>query len=156
MLRTNILSITLLIICVIGSGAIPCPSPNYYGNVYSGTIVVTQPKLSPRSMVESSHFPMEKILNATITVSHMRLIQPPTWPSQSTASRPTHPTTSSSLSSPSTPKVFLFFHSSSAPSGPIPSGTKSPSASLLRTGVTSKPAITNSIPDPSQAAKMEK
>ena len=54
MLRTNILSITLLSICVIGAAAIPCPSPNYLGNVYSGTIIITQRKSSPLSMVESS------------------------------------------------------------------------------------------------------
>lgn len=156
MLRTNILSITLLSICVIGAAAIPCPSPNYLGNVFSGTITITQHKSSPPSMVESFHYLMEKILNATITVSRMHLTQSPMSPSPSTALRLRLPTASSSLSSLSTPKVFLFFHSSFEPNGPILNGTKSPSASSLRIEAISKQDTTKSIPDLSQAAKMEK
>jgi hypothetical protein len=75
MLRTNIISLTLLVICTISAGALPCPAPNYLGNIYSGTPIIIQLKSSQHSMVALFQFQMDKTHNATIIVYLMHLIQ---------------------------------------------------------------------------------
>ena len=64
----NILSLTLLVICMISAGALPCPAPNYRGNIYTGTHIIIQLKSSQHLMVELFQFQMVKILNVTIII----------------------------------------------------------------------------------------
>ena len=136
MLRTNILSITLLVLLAVGCRAAQCPATNYRGNVYSGKIIVIQLKSSQRSTVDLLPSMMVLILNATITVSHTLLMLSLMWPFQFTVLKLKPRTVCTFSSRRFDLKVFLFFHLLSEHNGHILNGTRSPSCSSLKIEMT--------------------